>query len=418
MRQGLCALHAETCSSEAKQPTRTIGARKLEAMKGKEFVIEIRSEADFLAELGAEIRRVEAGRKGEEPTERVFFESIDAANRLLTPKRVELLQVLHKEGPMNTHELSKRLGRDYKNTRLDVLMLHEVGLVTRDGRQLAAPWGKIRILSPDLPDSHNSGMETCLKYLRCNYFVHTGIPSSDVLTVREGYPSVHRFSEPIQLHPPLWLITEDSHISKFYGQFKGKFIARDRNAKIISFGNDPSYVQARAERKGFTKGFTSDGFTLSFYPMQDPNDNELLRIANGQFRRCLKQLSRDYGLLANYVTKTIAEMLDAGDNERKEMLLKLREYIAGLTPAGRQKGTKAGRERKNANHKSIRQYFQGIQKPGKSIDDLIKETQEKKPGVLLKNPRKYKDIPTKDIPSKAYYSADYLKKNILIKLFD
>lgn len=114
-------------------------------MRKKTFVIEIRNQTDFLAELKADIRRVEQGRKAEEPTERVFFESIDAANRLLTPKRVELLQVLHEEGPMNTHELAKRLGRDYKNTRLDVLMLHEVGLVTKETRQLSAPWGKISV---------------------------------------------------------------------------------------------------------------------------------------------------------------------------------------------------------------------------------------------------------------------------------
>jgi predicted transcriptional regulator len=112
-------------------------------MDEREFIIEIRSRADFLADLQTDLRRVEAGQKEEEPVERVFFESIDAANRLLTPKRVELLHVLHDERPMNTHELAKRLGRDYKNVRQDVLALHEVGLVTKKGRPLAVPWKKI-----------------------------------------------------------------------------------------------------------------------------------------------------------------------------------------------------------------------------------------------------------------------------------
>lgn len=112
-------------------------------MEEREFVIEIRSRADFLADLGADLRRIDAGERKEEPVERVFFESIDAANRLLTPKRVELLRVLHDEGPMNTHELAKRLARDYKNVRLDVLALHAVGLVIKEGRLLAAPWKKI-----------------------------------------------------------------------------------------------------------------------------------------------------------------------------------------------------------------------------------------------------------------------------------
>jgi predicted transcriptional regulator len=112
-------------------------------MENREFVIEIRSRADFLEDLGADLRRIEAGDNKEEPVERVFFESIEAANRLLTPKRVELLRVLHDEGPMNAHALSKRLERDYKNVRLDVLALHEVGLVTKKGRALSAPWKKI-----------------------------------------------------------------------------------------------------------------------------------------------------------------------------------------------------------------------------------------------------------------------------------
>jgi len=44
---------------------------------------------------------------------------------------------------MNTHELAKRLSRDYKNVRQDVLALHEVGIVAKEGRLLSAPWRKI-----------------------------------------------------------------------------------------------------------------------------------------------------------------------------------------------------------------------------------------------------------------------------------
>jgi predicted transcriptional regulator len=113
------------------------------AMENRDFIIEIRSKADFLAEIRADLGLIEVGMKAEEPVERVFFESIDAANRLLTPKRVELLRLLHDEGPMNTHELSKRLSRDYKNVRLDVLALHEVGIIAKKGRLLSAPWRKI-----------------------------------------------------------------------------------------------------------------------------------------------------------------------------------------------------------------------------------------------------------------------------------
>jgi predicted transcriptional regulator len=112
-------------------------------MNGKEFVIEIRSRSDFFTEIKADLRKIEAGTKAEEPEERVYFESVEAANRYLSPKRVELLYILHAEGPMNTHELTKRLERDYKNVRQDVLTLSEIGLIVKQGRLITAPWGKI-----------------------------------------------------------------------------------------------------------------------------------------------------------------------------------------------------------------------------------------------------------------------------------
>ena len=112
-------------------------------MDERDFIIEIRSKSDFLSEVRSDLGRIAAGTKEEEPVERVSFESIDAANRLLTPKRLELLQRLHDEGAMNTHELAKQLARDYKNVRQDVLALAEIGLVIKEGRQLTAPWRKV-----------------------------------------------------------------------------------------------------------------------------------------------------------------------------------------------------------------------------------------------------------------------------------
>lgn len=112
-------------------------------MNDREFIIEIRSKAEFLEGGRADLGLIEAGKKEEESVERVFFESIDAANRLLTPKRVELLRLLHDEGAMNTHELAKTLSRDYKNVRQDVLALAEIGLIVKEGRLLTAPWRRV-----------------------------------------------------------------------------------------------------------------------------------------------------------------------------------------------------------------------------------------------------------------------------------
>jgi predicted transcriptional regulator len=112
-------------------------------MNEQEFIIEIQSKSNFLADIRADLKRIEAGTKEEEQVERVYFESIDAANRFLTLKRVELLRRLHDHGPLNTNELAKLLQRDYKNVHQDVRILEEIGLITRSGRDLSAPWGKI-----------------------------------------------------------------------------------------------------------------------------------------------------------------------------------------------------------------------------------------------------------------------------------
>jgi len=53
------------------------------------------------------------------------------------------LRRLHDDGPMNAHELAKRLSRDYKNVRQDVLALNDVGIIAKDGRLLSAPWRKV-----------------------------------------------------------------------------------------------------------------------------------------------------------------------------------------------------------------------------------------------------------------------------------
>ena len=112
-------------------------------MNYSDFTIEIRSKADFLAEVRKDLGLIESGRKEEEHVDRVYFESIDAANRLLTPKRVELLRRLHDSGAMNTNELAKQLSRDYQNVRQDVLALAEVGLIIKEGRLITAPWRKV-----------------------------------------------------------------------------------------------------------------------------------------------------------------------------------------------------------------------------------------------------------------------------------
>lgn len=72
------------------------------------------------------------------------FEDFAMLAAVLTPKRLELLKVLRREGPMSVRALSKAVGRDYKNVHVDSAELEDAGLIQRDDeRRVAAPWDVI-----------------------------------------------------------------------------------------------------------------------------------------------------------------------------------------------------------------------------------------------------------------------------------
>ena len=62
----------------------------------------------------------------------------------LTPKRWELIERLHHEGPMSIYALAKLLERDYKNVHTDVKTLSELEIIqeTNEGT-ITIPWDEI-----------------------------------------------------------------------------------------------------------------------------------------------------------------------------------------------------------------------------------------------------------------------------------
>jgi len=80
----------------------------------------------------------------ETPVERVSFENLKALVQVLTPKRIEVLTVLHETGPLAIRALAKSLHRDYKNVHQDIQILERIGLVeeTKEGL-VAAPFNRI-----------------------------------------------------------------------------------------------------------------------------------------------------------------------------------------------------------------------------------------------------------------------------------
>gem|GEM_PF-343247 len=72
------------------------------------------------------------------------FEDFAMLASILTPKRLEVLKTLRREGPMSVRSLSKAVKRDYKNVHVDSADLEKAGLIQRneDGL-LVAPWDVI-----------------------------------------------------------------------------------------------------------------------------------------------------------------------------------------------------------------------------------------------------------------------------------
>jgi len=61
----------------------------------------------------------------------VYFTSVEAFRRALTPKRMEVLHTIRTQKPSSIHVLSRMLNRDVKNIAMDVKYLAQVGLVEK-----------------------------------------------------------------------------------------------------------------------------------------------------------------------------------------------------------------------------------------------------------------------------------------------
>jgi predicted transcriptional regulator len=59
----------------------------------------------------------------------VYFTSIEAFRKAITPKRVELLRAIKKEKPSSVRQLSEIAERDVKNVSADIKFLEQAGLV-------------------------------------------------------------------------------------------------------------------------------------------------------------------------------------------------------------------------------------------------------------------------------------------------
>lgn len=72
------------------------------------------------------------------------FTRLEDLWKVLTPRRLELLKLLHNTGDMSIRALSKLLERDYSNVHADVQELIDFGLIEKNKNdKILVPWDEV-----------------------------------------------------------------------------------------------------------------------------------------------------------------------------------------------------------------------------------------------------------------------------------
>ena len=107
----------------------------------RDFKVKIEAEEEFFADLISQAEKIDQGSIPVKTVERVSFPDLETFYRYCTPKRIQLLQELHKVGYISINALAKHLHRDYKNVFRDVKSLELAGLVEKsDSGKYCVPW--------------------------------------------------------------------------------------------------------------------------------------------------------------------------------------------------------------------------------------------------------------------------------------
>ncbi len=106
-------------------------------MKVRRVKIEIKSAEELLEGAKEVMEKLERGKRVKKRTG-VYFTSIEAFRKALTPKRLELLRIIKTQRPHSINELARMAKRDIKNVADDVEYLEQVGLLEKqeEGREV------------------------------------------------------------------------------------------------------------------------------------------------------------------------------------------------------------------------------------------------------------------------------------------
>ncbi|MCK4911591.1 MAG: hypothetical protein KAR83_08100 [Thermodesulfovibrionales bacterium] len=99
-------------------------------MKTKTLRIGVKSVEQSLDEFASTAEAIERG-EGVRKSSGVFFASLSALRKSLTPKRLELLALIMEREPESLNELARLAKRNIKNVFDDITYLEQVGMLSK-----------------------------------------------------------------------------------------------------------------------------------------------------------------------------------------------------------------------------------------------------------------------------------------------
>lgn len=108
-------------------------------MRVKRVRIGIKNMDSFLDDFVRTAQAIERGEKVK-TTRGIYFTSLEAFRKVLTPQRMSLLRLIREEKPGSLHQLARLSRRNIKNVSDDVKYLAQVGLieVKESGKKILA----------------------------------------------------------------------------------------------------------------------------------------------------------------------------------------------------------------------------------------------------------------------------------------
>ena len=111
-------------------------------MKIKKVIVEIKPLKEKLNEFAKVFEKVKKEEKIM-PKRSVGFSDINSFRSFFSKKRMELLHAIKHKKPKSIYQLAKLLNREYKNVYDDVILLEELGLITKENHNVDVDFNKL-----------------------------------------------------------------------------------------------------------------------------------------------------------------------------------------------------------------------------------------------------------------------------------